>query len=81
MVIGQTVRFGIGFGLPGNDTVLNWLPEGRVCMWGGYGGSIAIIDLERRLTISYIMSKLADVGLGSNRTKAHVGAIYNAIGS
>lgn len=50
-------------------------------MWGGYGGVIAIMDLERRLTISYTMNKLADVGLGSNRTKAYVGAIYNAIGS
>ncbi|TEY76378.1 hypothetical protein BOTCAL_0059g00070 [Botryotinia calthae] len=81
LVIGQKFRFGIGFGLPGNDTDLNWLPEGRVCMWGGYGGSIAIMDIERRLTISYTMNKLADVGLGSNRTKAYVGAIYNAIGS
>ncbi|KAF7956397.1 hypothetical protein EAE96_003738 [Botrytis aclada] len=80
LVTGQIFRFGIGFGLSGTDTDLKWLPEGRVCMWGGYGGSVAIMDLERRLTISYTMNKLSDVGLGSHRTKAYVGAIYNAIG-
>ncbi|KAF7945009.1 uncharacterized protein EAE97_005642 [Botrytis byssoidea] len=57
LVTGQNLCFGIGFGLSGNDTELKWLPEGRVCMWGGYGGSIDIMDLERRLTISYTMNK------------------------
>ncbi|TGO50068.1 hypothetical protein BOTNAR_0407g00070 [Botryotinia narcissicola] len=80
LVTGQNLRFGIGFGLSGNDTELKWLPEERVCMWGGYGGSIAIMDLERSLTISYTMNKLDNVGLGSHRTKVYVGAIYNAIG-
>ncbi|TGO06836.1 hypothetical protein BTUL_0457g00010 [Botrytis tulipae] len=32
LVTGQNLRFGIGFGLSGNDTELKWLPEGRVCM-------------------------------------------------
>ncbi|KAF5874774.1 putative beta-lactamase family protein [Botrytis fragariae] len=34
LVTGQNIRFGIGFGLSGNDTDLKWLPEGRVCTWG-----------------------------------------------
>lgn len=32
LVTGQSLRFGIGFELPGSDTDLKWLPEGRVCM-------------------------------------------------
>ncbi|KAI9641310.1 hypothetical protein NHQ30_010112 [Ciborinia camelliae] len=80
LVTRMNARFGIGFGLPGKDTNLKLLPEGRVCMWGGYGGSIAIMDLDRRLTISYTMNKLANAILDSERTRAYVRAVYSAIG-
>ena len=43
------LRFGVGYSL---------LPEGRVCAWGGTGGSTVIIDLDRR-TVAYVMSKMA----------------------
>jgi CubicO group peptidase (beta-lactamase class C family) len=79
LVTGMNVQFGVGFALAGRNTDLDWLPNGRVCTWGGYGGSIGIMDLDRRLTISYTMNKLDDVGVGSARTKAYVKAIYNAI--
>ncbi|APA13909.1 hypothetical protein sscle_12g086790 [Sclerotinia sclerotiorum 1980 UF-70] len=82
LVTGMNVRFGTGFALSGKDTDLKWLPEGRVCTWGGYGGSIVIMDLDRHLTISYAMNKMdATGGLGSDRTKAYVNAIYSAFGA
>ncbi|KAJ8064137.1 hypothetical protein OCU04_007972 [Sclerotinia nivalis] len=82
LVTGMNIRFGIGFALSGKDTDLKWLPEGRVCTWGGYGGSIVIMDLDRHLTVSYAMNKMdATGGLGSDRTKAYVNAIYSAIGA
>jgi CubicO group peptidase (beta-lactamase class C family) len=80
LVIGRLLRFGLGFGLTGKGTFVDWIPEGRVCFWGGYGGSFVIMDADRRLTISYVMNKLGDVGLGTNRTKAYVKAIYDALG-
>jgi CubicO group peptidase (beta-lactamase class C family) len=80
LVTGDTLRFGIGYGLTGRNTYLSWLPEGRICLWGGYGGSIIIMDLDRRLTISYAMNKLSNVGIGSERTKAYVKAVYLALG-
>ncbi|KAH6667002.1 beta-lactamase/transpeptidase-like protein [Halenospora varia] len=81
LVTGENFQFGIGYALTGRDTDLNWLPGGRVCTWGGYGGSIVIMDLDRRLTICYAMNKLDNVGVGSHRTKTYVKAIYNAIGA
>jgi len=48
-------RFGMGFGL---GTELMPLPD-RCFYWGGWGGSVAIIDLDRRLTISYVMNRMA----------------------
>jgi CubicO group peptidase (beta-lactamase class C family) len=80
MVIAAPVRFGMGFGLTGKDTFVDWLPTGRICFWGGFGGSIIIMDLDRRLTICYVMNKLDSVGLGSNRTRAYVKAIYQGLG-
>lgn len=83
LVTGMNVRFGVGFGLSEKDTDLGFLPEGRVCMWGGYGGSIVIMDLDRRMTIAYAMNKIPAeaAGVDSARTQAYVSAIYGAVGA
>jgi hypothetical protein len=36
--------------------------EGRVCCWGGTGGSLVIIDVDRRITFAYVMNKMAPGG-------------------
>jgi CubicO group peptidase (beta-lactamase class C family) len=56
LVIGIPVKWGVGYGL---------LPEGRVCTWGGAGGSLVIIDVDRRITFAYVMNKMAPGGVGS----------------
>jgi CubicO group peptidase (beta-lactamase class C family) len=53
LVIGIQSRFGIGYGL---------LPEGRVCCFGGMGGSLVVIDVDRRITFAYVMNKMAPGG-------------------
>ncbi|OJD39038.1 beta-lactamase [Diplodia corticola] len=79
------IRFGMGFGLTGNDTFAGWFPaeaqeEGaRVCFWGGWGGSIVIMDLERRMTVAYVMNKMEMTILGNDRTKAYVEAVYKGL--
>jgi CubicO group peptidase (beta-lactamase class C family) len=54
LVNGLHLRWGIGYALPDRRT-LPWIPDGRVAFWGGWGGSMAIMDLDRRMTISYVM--------------------------
>jgi CubicO group peptidase (beta-lactamase class C family) len=82
LVIGSPVRFGIGFGLTGDgDTFVDeYLPSGRVCYWGGWGGSMVVMDLDRQLTFAYVMNKMDDVGVGSNRAKTYIMAVYKALG-
>lgn len=82
LAVGIPIRFGIGYGLTGDgDTIVDdWLPSGRVCFWGGWGGSIIIMDLDRRVTISYVMDKMSNVGLGNVAAKTYVKAIYRALG-
>jgi len=53
LVIGIPLNFGVGYSL---------LPEGRVCAWGGTGGSTVIIDVDRRITLAYVMNKMAPGG-------------------
>ena len=80
LVLGASVRWGIGYALPAGDTVLDWLPTaGRVCTWGGFGGSLVIMDLSRRLTIAYVMNKMSAGGAGSVRGKAYVKSVYDAL--
>ena len=81
LVTGDNLRFGIGFGLTGPDTKVNWLPSGRVCFWGGFGGSMIIMDLDRRMTIGYVMNRMETVGLGTARTRAYIKAVYAALDS
>ena len=38
-----------------------------------------IMDLDRRLTISYMMNRMAPGILGSDRSEAYVRAVYDAI--
>ena len=81
LVIGVPIRFGIGFGIVGDgDTFVDdWMPSGRVCFWGGWGGSVVIMDLDRRVTISYTMNKMSNAVLGSGIAKTYVKTVYAAL--
>jgi CubicO group peptidase (beta-lactamase class C family) len=66
LVLGLPLRFGIGYGLTDPETFA-FLPSGRVCHWGGWGGSVIIVDVERHLTIAYVMNKMAGGLVGDLR--------------
>jgi CubicO group peptidase (beta-lactamase class C family) len=50
LVLGIPLKLGVGYSL---------LPEGLVCCWGGAGGSLVMIDVDRRTTFAYVMNKMA----------------------
>jgi CubicO group peptidase (beta-lactamase class C family) len=82
LVITSKTRFGIGFALNGigEEGAGYWLPEGEICFWGGWGGSLVICDVGRGITITYMMNKMSNVGLGSGLAKAYIWEIYKALG-
>lgn len=57
LVIGAPTKMGIGYGLPQRET-LPFIPDCRICLWGGAGGSMVIVDVDRRMTLAYVMNKL-----------------------
>jgi CubicO group peptidase (beta-lactamase class C family) len=78
LVLGAPLRFGIGYGLPQQDTVPS-IPDEMICFWGGWGGSVIIMDVGRRMTISYMMNKMGPGIIGSDRSERYVRAIYRAL--
>jgi CubicO group peptidase (beta-lactamase class C family) len=79
LVLGVPLRFGIGFGLPLPVTV-PWLPDGRRCFWGGWGGSTIVMDLDRRMTFSYMMNLMGPGIIGSDRSTEYGQTIYDIVG-
>jgi CubicO group peptidase (beta-lactamase class C family) len=78
LVLGVPLRFGIGYGLPQHDTI-PYIPDGKICFWGGWGGSVIIMDVGRRMTISYMMNKMGPGIIGSDRAERYVRAIYGEL--
>ncbi|MEV6069373.1 serine hydrolase domain-containing protein [Nocardia sp. NPDC052001] len=72
------LRFGIGYGLPHAQTVPN-VPDGRVCWWGGLGGSMVVNDLDHRVTFAYTMNRMAPGLIGSDRADAYLKAAFAAV--
>ncbi|HEX3566488.1 MAG TPA: serine hydrolase domain-containing protein [Acidimicrobiales bacterium] len=67
LVLGVPMRFGMGYGLSGD-----LMPMGpRACFWGGYGGSLIVMDQDARLTVSYVMNKMAG-GLSGDLRGANI---------
>ena len=48
-------------GTSGNGPTGEFVPEGRVCFGSGAGGSMVIADADRRMTVAYVMNKMAPV--------------------
>ena len=56
-VLGMPTRFGLGFGLLDENVPLS--PNARSFFWGGWGGSIAVTDLETQTSVAYVMNKMS----------------------
>jgi CubicO group peptidase (beta-lactamase class C family) len=70
LVLGQPARFGMGYGL-GNQVV----PLGPgACYWGGYGGSIVVMDQDTGLTVAYVMNRMENGVTGDIRGASIVAA-------
>ena len=69
------VRWAMGFALQLGE--LSFAP--RACFWGGSGGSLVVVDLQRRMTFAYVMNKLVGAPFGDPRNSRLVKATYAAL--
>lgn len=64
LILGLPARYGMGFGLAGGFLPL---PNPNTIFWGGYGGSMVIIDIDARATFSFVMNKMMGTTTGDVR--------------
>ena len=75
VILGVPMRYGNGYGLNSG-----WLPNPRTCFWGGWGGSMVVVDLDARMTVSYVMNQMLDQGgTGDGRALGIVVAAYDGL--
>jgi CubicO group peptidase (beta-lactamase class C family) len=77
-VLGMQMRLGTGFGLMSDLVPLS--PNPRSCFWGGWGGSLAVIDMDARMSVAYIMNRMAGGLVGDLRGALLVMAAYQSLG-
>ena len=66
-------KFGMGFALyPGRG------PYSRECGWGGWGGSLAIINLDAQMSFGYVMNRMIGSDVDTRRHRL-VSAAYDAL--
>ncbi len=79
LVIGIPIRFGVGYGLPSPEMPIS--PSERACFWGGWGGSVILIDMDNRMTFAYMMNRMGDGLVGDDRGFGLAIAVYQALES
>jgi CubicO group peptidase (beta-lactamase class C family) len=63
LVLGLPIRFGMGYGLGSAE-----MPLGpRACYWGGYGGSLVVLDQDADLVVAYVMNRMESGVVGDSR--------------
>jgi CubicO group peptidase (beta-lactamase class C family) len=65
LVLRLPLRLGIGYGLVSEVTPLS--TSERACFWGGWGGSLVVVDCDRRMTVAYVMNKMGEGTVGDLR--------------
>jgi len=77
LVLATPIRFGMGYGLQSSVTPMG--PNKNVCYWGGWGGSLALIDCDARVCISYVMNRMVSTLTGDLRSASLVAATYQSL--
>jgi CubicO group peptidase (beta-lactamase class C family) len=77
LVMNVPAKFGLGFGLPSRMVPL---PSPNSMFWGGYGGSLVIIDMDARTSFGYAMNKMAPTTMGDMRALGLAMAMWTGLG-
>jgi CubicO group peptidase (beta-lactamase class C family) len=75
-ILRMPVRYGLGFGLAGGTVPF---PNPNSMFWGGYGGSLALIDFDARTTFAFVMNKMGATTVGDLRAFSIAMAMWEAL--
>ncbi|MEE9435343.1 MAG: serine hydrolase domain-containing protein [Candidatus Adiutricales bacterium] len=77
LVLIMPIRFGLGFGLTSKEIPLG--PNPRAFFWGGWGGSLIVMDLDAKVSMAYVMNKMASTTTGDTRVAGPIMALYASL--
>ena len=69
--------FGLGYGI--TSDLMPLAPNPNVCFWGGYGGSLILVDQDARMCVSYVMNRMEPGIQGDERGLSIAMAAYMAL--
>jgi len=77
LILRRPARYGMGFGLAGGMVPM---PNPNSIFWGGYGGSLVIIDMDARTSFGYAMNRMAPTTTGDLRALGLSMAMWEGLG-
>ncbi|MEL7112012.1 MAG: serine hydrolase domain-containing protein [Pseudomonadota bacterium] len=77
LALGIPVTFGMGYGISSEPMPLG--PNPNIAYWGGYGGSIVLVDQDARLCFSYVMNRMEAGLVGDMRGFNLLQAMYQSV--
>ena len=77
LVLNVPIRFGLGWGLQNKELPIG--PNPNLFYWGGYGGSVIAVDLDAKMSFSYVMNKMVSTLTGDPRSEKLINALYESL--
>jgi len=77
LALTMPIRWGLGWGLPSKELPIS--PNPHSCFWGGWGGSLVVMDLDAKLSFAYVMNKMGAGLVGDFRGARLALAVYGAL--
>jgi len=77
LVLNIPIRFGLGWGLQSKENPIG--PNPNLFYWGGYGGSVVAVDLDAKMSFSYVMNKMVSTLTGDPRSEKLIKELYNSL--
>lgn len=68
LVLVEPLRWGIGFALPIENATWHKYLGDKSCFWAGWGGSISIADMDKRISFGYTPYMMEEGALGAERS-------------
>jgi CubicO group peptidase (beta-lactamase class C family) len=77
LVLGLPMTFGLGYGLSWDGLPFEAAPGSF--FWGGWGGSLVVIDPAARMTFAFAMNRMGQGTVGDERSAGMLAATYDAL--
>lgn len=76
-VLGTPTVLGLGYGI--NSDLMPLAPNPHVCFWGGFGGSLVMVDQDARMCFAYVMNRMEPGLQGDQRGLSLAIATYQSL--